>query len=197
MAITNDNLSVRRLDKDERKKVYRDWMTKQFPKDELKPLSAIERTIMKGLYEAWGMWDGEELVTYGMLGFSNPGSAVLLDYLGVKPERMHMGYGSAFLKKLSEIYEGWKAVIIESENPEYIEGNDDRATAVKRLGFYDRNGCIDSGLKVKLFGVEFNVLVMAINDRYEDVSILRRHYEDIYRGFLSNTYFNKFVRTHF
>ena len=197
MTKANDGLRVGRLDREMRRQVYQNWMKSQFPRDELKPLSAIERTIRKGLYEAWGMWDGEMLVAYAMLGYRNAGSAVLLDYYGVKPELKHRGYGSAFLKMLSEVYGDWEAIIIESENPEFIKTEEERATAVRRLGFYARNGCVDSGLKVRLFGVEFNVLVLPAKGGCEDVSVLRRRYEEIYRGFLSNSFFNKFVRTHF
>ena len=197
MAINSDNLRVAPLDRDGRRQVYRDWMTRQFPKDELKSLSAIETTVRKGLYEAWGMWDGEELVAYAMLGYRNRGSLVLLDYYGVRPELRHSGYGGAFLKRLREVYAGWEAIVIESETPESIEDPEERETAVRRLGFYSRNGCTDSGLKVRLFGVEFNILVLPQTESFGDATLLRRRYEEIYRGFLSNTFFDKFVRTHF
>ena len=136
MTATNDNLRIERLDRDGRRQVYRDWMTCQFPKDELKPLSAIEQTIRKGLYEAWGMWNGNELVAYAMLGYRNPGSVVLLDYYGVKPELKHRGYGSAFLEKLKDVYADWEMIVIESETPECIDDPEDREIALRRLGFY-------------------------------------------------------------
>jgi len=132
-----------------------------------------------------------------MLGYRNTGSAVLLDYYGVKPDLKHMGYGSAFLKKLQEVFAEWETIIIESENPDFVDGPEERAVAVRRLGFYERNGCIDSGLKVKLFGVEFNVLMLPAKGVYDDVSVLRRRYGEIYKGFLPNSFYNKFVHTHF
>lgn len=196
MTETKAELSLRMLDADLRKKVYREWMTRQFPRDELKPLSAIEKTVRKGLYEAWGMWDGEELVAYAMLGYSVRGDAVLLDYYGVKPELRHRGYGSAFLQRLAKVYAGWEAILIESENPDHIDDPGEKETAVRRLGFYGRNGCRDTGLRVKLFGVEFNILMIPLRENYEDMKILRRRYESIYKGFLSNLFFDKFVRTH-
>lgn len=191
------NLRVERLDKDQRRQVYANWMKVQFPRDELKPLAAIEQTIRKGLYEAWGMWDGEELVAYAFLGYANPCSAVLLDYYGVRPDMKHRGYGSTFLQKLIGVYENSEAILIESENPDFIEDEEDRQTAFRRMDFYRRNGCSETSLKVRLFGVEFNVLVLPADRAYEDINVLRRRYEDIYKGFLSNCYFNKFVRTRF
>ncbi|MBE5774999.1 MAG: GNAT family N-acetyltransferase [Clostridiales bacterium] len=191
----NSEYTVRKLDRALRRRVYKEWMTQQFPRSELKPLSAIEKTVMKGMYEAWGMWDGDTLVAYAMVGYRNESGVVLLDYLGVRPDMKHRGYGSAFLGMLRQVFSDRPGILIESENPDFVKSPEDVEVAARRLGFYHRNGCADTPLKVKLFGVEFNILVLGAEGDGTDAASLRAGYEEIYKGFLSNRFFNKFVRT--
>lgn len=194
MTEAKDKICLKRLDKSERRWVYNEWMTRQFPRDELKPLRSIEKCVRKGIYEGWGMWIGDELTAYAMLGFSAEGGLVLLDYYGVKPELKGRGHGSVFLKRLTEeAYAGWKAILIESENPDFIDDSDDKQIAFRRLDFYSRNGCEDTGIRVNLFGVEFNVLILSVSEHPKDAESILNGYSDIYRGFLSQVFFSKFV----
>ncbi|MBP3824990.1 MAG: hypothetical protein ILA11_04590, partial [Butyrivibrio sp.] len=46
------------------------------------------------------------------------------------------------------------------EDPKYARNDDDRKLRIRRMDFYLRNGCFDTGVRAKCFGVEFIILRM-------------------------------------
>ena len=51
-------------------------------------------------------------------------------------------------------------IIGEVEDPKYARNDDDRKLRIRRMDFYLRNGCFDTGVRAKCFGVEFIILRM-------------------------------------
>ena len=128
----NKTFTWRLLTPGELTDVYLQEMRRDFPAGELKPLSMILTSEAEGLAHTWGVFDGETLAAYLLLG-------------------------AKLLAALPEYEAGAQAIIIEAEMPEKAE---DEAMAVRRLGFYARCGARDTGYYEHLFDAWFRILVL-------------------------------------
>ena len=57
-------MRVDRLNRDQIRFVYQEYMQKDFPDNERKPLKIIEKAVMKQTYECFGLFEGEEICGY-------------------------------------------------------------------------------------------------------------------------------------
>jgi GNAT superfamily N-acetyltransferase len=151
-------MHLKTLTKDQLSDLYNDRMREDFPPSELKPLFVILDAVDKGIYEALGLYDGEEIVGYFCL--VKQGNDYLVDYLAIYPEKRNGGIGSILVKLLSEHMDSTGNIIGEVEDPKYARNDDDRKLRIRRMDFYLRNGCFDTGVRAKCFGVEFIILRM-------------------------------------
>ena len=151
-------MELRALTKDQISAIYNDRMKIDFPPAELKPLSVILEACDKGIYEGLGLYDGEEIEGYSYL--VKQSTNYLVDYLAIYPEKRNSGIGSVLVRLLSEYMGDTGSIIGEVEDPEYAQSEEDRKLRIRRLEFYLRNGCFDTGVRVKCFGVEFIILKM-------------------------------------
>ena len=144
---------LKELEPDQIETLYKQRMIIDFPKDELKPLKMILEARGRGIYECLGVFEDDELIGYSF--FEKAEGNYLLDYLAVFPEKRNGGIGSRVLGLLEEHFAEADLVIGEVEDPERAENDADRQLQARRLGFYLRNGCRDTGLRVECFGVPF------------------------------------------
>lgn len=175
-------LTLRCLSTAQAEKIYSQYMTQDFPRDELKPFSMIEAASARGEYECLGCYAGAQLCGYAyLLRFGN---AYLLDYFAVKAELRGSGYGSRILQMLHAQYADADAFLIESENPD--DAADARALAERqrRLRFYLHAGCTDTGVTARVFGVEYRLLELPVSGVHTQDEI-REVYMRLYQSFLS------------
>ena len=76
---------------------YHDQLSEAFVPQERKPLPDILRLLEEGRYEVWGLFDGDELLSYAALWKNTTIPLVLLDYLGTTRARRNEGLGSDML----------------------------------------------------------------------------------------------------
>lgn len=151
-------MHLKTLTKDQLSDLYNDRMREDFPPSELKPLFVILDAVDKGIYEALGLYDGEEIVGYSCL--VKQGTDYLVDYLAIYPSKRNSGIGSILVKLLFEHMDNTGNIIVEVEDPKFARDDDDRELRIRRFDFYFRNGCFDTGVRAKCFGVEFIILRM-------------------------------------
>ncbi len=58
-------LCLQRMEAEEVVQVYENYMRRDFPKNELKPLSAIQRMLDRGMYDCLGLYEDNRLMAYG------------------------------------------------------------------------------------------------------------------------------------
>ena len=94
---------IRKLDLEEIRDIYEQYMKKDFPANELRPFAQTEKLYQNQHYEGYGMYDDADgFMAYAM--YVRPPrheiQAVLLDYLAVMILIAFIGYYSGvFLKK--------------------------------------------------------------------------------------------------
>ena len=173
-------MDLKTLTKDQLSNLYNDRMRKDFPPSELKPLFVMLDAVDKLIYEALGLYDGEEMVGYSCL--VKEGTDSLVDYLAIYPEKRNGGIGSIFVKLLYDHIDSAGSFIIEVEDPDYARDDEDRKLRIRRMDFYLRNGCFDTGVRTKCFGVEFIILKMG-KEKLEKQKCWEA-YSSIYRAIL-------------
>lgn len=78
-------MELRRLDAQETGRLYAQKMLRDFPRSELKQLSAILRLMDEKVYDVFGGYKGEELAAYALVYRLQGSRVALLDYLAVEP----------------------------------------------------------------------------------------------------------------
>lgn len=169
--------------REELRELYEADLKRAFPPEELKPLSAIERLMDKGLYTVYlleedGQRLGELLLLRGSDGFG------LIDYLAVCEEHRNRGAGAELLRRCLKAYDG-QVLLGESEAPTGDPARD--GLIHRRLGFYERNNARCAGYDCGEFGVRYKTLYWA-EENLPD-SVLIRHHQELYRSqFTPETY---------
>ena len=192
-AFTVEELTLSQL-----RALYFGRMREDFPPDEIKPLSAIERAMKRGEYVCFGAMDGEEILAYaffirlveGKSGFA------LFDYFAVKKEARCTGVGSAFLQTLIKgPLKSMSAVLLEVDDPACAWDEEERNIRNRRLRFYLRNGLRDTSVTAVVFGVQFRILSLPVGP-CPSPDDARRMYAALYRAVMPPKIYESQVLIH-
>ena len=181
MKLTNLNI-------DEIRNIYQTRMVIDFPQAELKPLEYIIEAVNDGIYECLGLYKDEECIGYTFL--VKQGNSYLIDYLAVYPDKRNNGAGSKLLSFLKEYLAKADAVILEVEDPKYADSEKEKDIQKRRLLFYLRNDCVDTGLRVRCFGVPFIILSLG-KENDLDQELLWDRYQAYYKAVLPKEMYEK------
>lgn len=184
--------TIRPLTLSQVRAIYVQRMREDFPPDEMKPLARIEELLSEGLYACCGWFDGDRMPAYAFFDvFEN---SALLDYFAVEKSMRDQGLGSRFLRALIEgPLKDKDCALLEVEDPDCAADAEEKALRLRRLGFYMRNGMIDTGVRATAFHVTFKLLSLPVG-RVPVGQAARRAYASIYRAILPGDLYAKMVR---
>lgn len=171
--------------------LYYSWMKQQFHPGELKSLAHISNMCARNLYSAYGLWMEEELIAYALLGNTADQSRYLLDYYAVLPEHQDKGWGGRFLNMLKETL-GSEAILLEVEDPDYAPDAAEKAHWSRRIRFYEKNGCLHTGVKLNLYGFDYALMQLPQSRALSDAEV-RAAMEEIYHIFSPPEMYAKYV----
>lgn len=165
-------MKIKRLNLSEIKKIYRKHLFRDFPRDERRPLTRIVKYFREHRYEGFaGYNEAGELLCYAffMMCDYTPQNkkrqrACLFDYLAVTEKHRDAGVGSEFLHRLAQCFPRTDIMFVEVENTDYAVDEADHATKQRRRDFYLRNGMLDTDVTVRVWGVEYRIMEMALGD---------------------------------
>lgn len=169
-----------------------------FPEAELKPVERVCSFLEDGRYLCYGLFEEAALLGYAF--FLKPENAdfLLLDYYAVMEEYRNRKLGSVFLGLLKEELAGQKESLItgffiESENPDFAEGAEERDLRERRIGFYLRNGACLTEITSRLFGVDYRILYVAVRGTGLTEKEAREKLDYIYHAMFDETLFGRKV----
>ena len=173
------------------RQVYRERVRSDFPPSERRPLASMERLRAAGVYDTWGMYEGEELLAYAFLWRSEAYGAALLDYRAGCREGRGRGTGTLALSLLQARY-GDCSLLVEAEAQEEGVPPEENALRARRLSFYERSGFRRLGYQTRIFGVQYAMLVWpeeaaASPERLQDA------HRGLYRSQLPNPLFRRVI----
>lgn len=184
----------RQLTREEIASVYNTHMKKDFPRDELKPLSMVMSSLDKEQYFCYGIFDSDTLCGYAyFVSLLIDGKQIcLLDYFAVVSGMRDSGIGSEFLHLLRNELTDAEMLICESEDPS-AAADSEKLTRERRIAFYLRNGFVDTGASASVFGVDYVLLELDFGRRHSPEEI-RAGYSALYSSFLPEKLYNRIVR---
>ncbi len=168
--------------------IYNEYMTLDFPKDELKPLSHILSMVEDGTCTFYALRADKEVLSY--FSVCGNGNGILVDYLAVNKKYRGQGIGTKTLDFLKETAQN-QYIIIECEQPEKATDNADKVQRQRRIDFYRRSGFELTEVNSKLFGVDYTILTYPTDLSKERVKEL---YSLIYLRMLGQSMFDKFMK---
>ena len=177
------------------KAIYSGHMRRDFPVNELMPFPAIKKMLDSHMYECYGLYCDDKFAGYAFFlkqtidGYSN----FLLDYFAMIPEYRDQGYGSAFLGQLKEMLSKVDCILVEADDPDKAKNDAARKIHMRRIDFYKRNGYIPTKHTVQIFGADYRLLVLPINDTF-DIDRTRQIYEMIYKTRMPDHIFRLFFK---
>lgn len=190
MKIDNKELILRQLNIEEMKYVYDTYMTEHFPDDELKPFQLIKSVYDQGCYDALGIIYNNKIIGYAY--FVKIDNKYLFDYFGITDQYRNLGIGSYMLYKIRTFYKDAECIIGEVEDYNLADP-EQRTIQERRYNFYLRNGCVDTGLKVLLFDVDYIIIILSSN-REIPTDNIKNMYLNIYKHVLPDKLFSKKVK---
>ena len=143
--------------------VYTQLLPQEFHAAEVKPPEMVLRLYEQGLYRGYGLYDGSTLVGYAFFCTSADGKNRLLDYYVIRQEYRSAGHGGTFLTLLQKTLAAFNFLLIEVENPDYAADAADRQNRIRRIAFYERNGCRMTGIQSDLFGCQYNIMTLDLS----------------------------------
>ncbi len=186
---------LKRLDRKEMAEIYRTQMQSDFPPAELKPWKRIEEMLAEGVYFAYGLYEEGKQTAYAFFVEADK-KQILLDYYAVSAQARGMGIGSRFMALIREElrHQGCSVALIEVENPDCAETEAERQKQERRIHFYEKNGARMTALRSCLFGVEYKIMYLPMQEEREEEEELRAALEQIYHTMFPQKYFGKEVR---
>ena len=181
-------MKLQRLNENQITKLYQEHMVVDFPKDELKPLNMILKSVQEGFYDCFGLFENEKIVGYTFMVKQE--NSYLIDYIAIFPEHRNNGVGANLLTLIDDYLGDADRIIGEVEDPAYTDDEEQKTLQTRRLGFYLRNNCYDTGLRVECFGVKF-IIFEADKKRCRDKDEVWDLYSLFYKKFLSEERFEK------
>lgn len=161
--LSTQNIYIKQLNLEEARAVYIGHSHRDFPTDELKPFSMIEKLWNNKCYFGYGFYEPESILrAYAFLMADDSTNMLLLDYFAVCEEARGKGYGSAALDLLKENCMDWDGILFEVEDETCTEDQEEKLIRRRRIDFYEKCGVIMTDTKSHVFGVDYKLMVMPL-----------------------------------
>ncbi len=183
---------LRMLSEIQLRRVYHTYIKRDFPRSERRPLSSIEELCRSGRYDAWGVFEGEELQAYAFVWRTAEGQCALLDYMAVSPESRGQGRGTQVLELLRARYGRGCPLLVEAEAPEADSPPETDMRRRRRLAFYQRAGYRMLDYQALIFGVRYAMLVWP-GDCALSLETLQAAHRDLYRSHMPPFLFRRMI----
>ena len=181
-------MELRLLNKEELTVLYQSDLTADFPKSELKPLTAMLRLMDMKRYEPLLVLDGDRPVGYALAWLPENREGALLEYFGVLRGLRNAGLGTSILELLVERY---GQIFGEAEAPGPDASPEENDLRRRRIGFYERNGFRVLDYQCALFGVRFHCLYRGPETDDRKVEALHR---SVYAGYFSPAHMERYIQ---
>jgi len=192
-AFTVETLSLPQI-----RALYLERMTRDFPRDELKPLAMIEKALDRDEYVCYGAVNGESILAYAyFVKLKEQGKPyALFDYYAVRQDIRDQGVGSRFMQALiMGPLKEMECVLLEVDDPACAETPEEADKRNRRLAFYLRNGLLDANVKATVYGVQFKILTLPVGNALSREEV-RQKYAALYHSLFSARLFQEKVFIH-
>ncbi|MCX7711132.1 MAG: GNAT family N-acetyltransferase [Clostridia bacterium] len=155
--------TVRTMKLSELKGFYQ-HIKKDFLPGEYAPYAVLYQQLQNGVQEGLVLCDRSRDLAYAICAAGNENGYVLISLLAVLEDYRGQGIGTAFMKKLHEIYRHKQAIIVEVEKPELSETPEELDDRNGRIAFYERLGYhLIPGIDYSIWDVPMHLMALPIS----------------------------------
>ena len=174
-------MEIKQLGLSQIRELYETRMREDFPPSELRPWRSIEELTLQGNYRCFGCEEQGKILAYA--AFARCPEAALLDYYAVDAALRGQGIGQKFLGGLRDKGRDFGApfVLLEVESVETAQSPQEEETRRRRIRFYEHCGCGKSGVYTHLFGVEYQIMYLPLEEGRPQDGDVQAAMEEIYR----------------
>ena len=162
---------IRRLEINELKSIYHTHMKKDFPGNERRPFFLLKKLHKNGRYVCLVYEEESQIIAYATFIHDESITSVLLDYFAVDERHRSRGVGSKFIPLLCEYWSKKAGIIAECETPVSANNENDKKLRQRRIDFYLRAGAENTTARWRMFGVDYNVLILPISPDYTELDV--------------------------
>lgn len=182
-----------RLSLAEGKEIYYDRLLKDFPACEVKPWTKIEQFTKEGLYEMFGMWEGDVLLAYGFVAMDVHKKHLLMDYFAVNEDYRGKGYGQYFLAHLWEIYPKTEGMVFEVEDVAEAENKQDKNQRERRIRFYEKAGLRLYPVHAKVYDACYQLMFFSRAGKMPETEGIIESYKALYQMIIGAEKMTKYM----
>lgn len=182
-----------RLSLAEGKEIYYDRLLKDFPACEVKPWTKIEQFVKEGLYEMFGMWEGDILLAYGFVAADVHKKHMLMDYFAVNEDYRGKGHGQYFLAHLWEIYPKAQGMVFEVEDVEEAENEQEKILRERRIRFYEKAGLQIYPVHAKVYDACYQLMFFGRAGKMPETEGIIESYKALYQMMIGTEKMTKYM----
>lgn len=176
---------IRKLDIEEAKKLYRDYIDEDFPDDERPNYNHYVKLLESEEFIPYSYEEENKMKAYIIC--IEKGDNVLISHLAVLKEYRGQGIGTKLLEEIKNFYKDKQAVILESEAEEQAENKKALEIIKRRQKFYKKCGFTSyPNLDYELSGVKYLIFAYSnLENKIEDGKLIEI-IKELYKEILSN-----------
>lgn len=139
-----------------------------FPEMKMFTIKDWKELVHKKIVTTWKLIEEKEV---GYAITMEEQEIVLLYFFAIYKEVRSSGFGSSFLDVLKERYKDKKAIMIEVENPEEVEG-ETKEKRERRIRFYQKNGFKESDIEITLWGKQYLIMDFPLKENVKKEELI-------------------------
>lgn len=175
-------MQVRLLNCREYERWYHEYLCRDFPVNEVKPLKDMIDMNCEGRYDVLLYENDSVEVGYVTVWKRQGLTTYLLDYLGVPEKLRNMGIGKEILRRVRDDVSAAEGraglyMVLESETPNCDDDSEENILRRRRLNFYMRNGWVKM-YEMATCGVRFTA--MSFEEVPENIENVMIEHKNIY-----------------
>ena len=183
---------IRGMELDELKAFY-ERIERDFCQGEYAPYEILYQHLQNGLQKAMIFCEGEQDLAYSVCMDNHDNSYVLISLLAVLIEFREQGNGSAFVKRLCQLYKEKQALLVEVERPDQAETQEEGNSRKRRIEFYEKVGFyLIEGVDYTIWDIPMHLMALPLVASKETINQeIKRSMHELYLSLMGEELIHK------
>lgn len=175
---------IKKIDKEKSKQIYKEYIIKDFPEEEIPPYNVFINILNEGLISGYVYIQDKEEKGYMFCRVLD--KHVFIMIFAIKEQYRNNGLGKAFINEIKEYFKDNFALFVEAETEKEANNIEDIEIIKRRIKFYENLGFNKvEDIDYKCVGVSYYLMLCNLTNNEITDNIIDKM-EKIYTGILRN-----------